>query len=164
MLNVYSSKELSDNQFAKMYEILINNLFKTYPEFLDDKDKYDNKDNYNNLFNSIKTSEQYNVICLEETDLLIGYLSYSVINDELWISEIQIRDDYQGKGVLRKLIGKFVSMPKLNSYEYIKIHINKRNIHSQEVFGHIGFEKIGESTIYKIDTDNLIKWNQKNIY
>ena len=49
MLNVYSSKELSDNQFTKMYEILINNLFKTYPEFLDDKDKYDNKDNYNNL-------------------------------------------------------------------------------------------------------------------
>ena len=38
MLNVYSSKELSDNQFAKMYEILINNLFKTYPEFLDDKE------------------------------------------------------------------------------------------------------------------------------
>ena len=164
MLNVYSSKELSDNQFIKMYEILINNLFKTYPEFLDDKDKHDNKDNYNNLFNSIKTSEQYNVICLEETDLLIGYLSYSVINDELWISEIQIRDDYHGKGVLRKLIGKFVSMPELNSYEYIKIHINKRNTHSQEVFGHIGFEKIGESTIYKIDTDNLIKWNQKNIY
>ena len=164
MLNVYSSKELSDNQFAKMYEILINNLFKTYPEFLDDKDKHDNKDNYNNLFNSIKTSEQYNVICLEETDLLIGYLSYSVINGELWISEIQIRDDYHGKGVLRKLIGKFVSMPELNSYEYIKIHINKTNFHSQEVFGHIGFEKIGESTIYKIDTDNLIKWNQKNIY
>lgn len=81
MLNVYSSKELSDNQFAKMYEILINNLFKTYPEYLDDKDKYDNKDNYNNLFNSIKTSEQYNVICLEERELLIGYLSYSVIND-----------------------------------------------------------------------------------
>lgn len=164
MLSVYSSKELSDNQFSKMYEILINNLFKTYPEFLDDKDKHDNKDNYNNLFNSIKTSEQYNVICLEETDLLIGYLSYSVINGELWISEIQIRDDYQGKGVLRKLIGKFVSMPKLNSYEYIKIHINKTNIHSQEVFGHIGFKKIGESTIYKIDTDNLIKWYQKNIY
>ena len=164
MLNVYSSKDLSDNQFAKMYEILINNLFKTYPEFLDDKDKHDNKDNYNNLFNSIKTSEQYNVICLEETDLLIGYLSYSVINGELWISEIQIRDDYHGKGVLRKLIGKFVSMPELNSYEYIKIHINKTNFHSQEVFGHIGFEKIGESTIYKIDTDNLIKWNQKNIY
>ena len=164
MLNVYSSKELSDNQFAKMYEILINNLFKTYPEFLDDKDKHDNKDNYNNLFNSIKTSEQYNVICLEETDLLIGYLSYSVINGELWISEIQIRDDYHGKGILRKLIGKFVSMPELNSYEYIKIHINMRNIHSQEVFGYIGFEKIGESTIYKIDTDNLIKWNQKNIY
>ena len=164
MLNVYSSKELSDNQFTKMYEILINNLFKTYPEFLDDKDKHDNKDNYNNLFNSIKTSEQYNVICLEETDLLIGYLSYSVINGELWISEIQIRDDYHGKGILRKLIGKFVSMPELNSYEYIKIHINMRNIHSQEVFGYIGFEKIGESTIYKIDTDNLIKWNQKNIY
>ena len=164
MFSIYSSKELSDNQFSKMYEILINNLFKTYPEFLDDKDKYDNKDNYNNLFNSIKTSEQYNVICLEERDLVIGYLSYSLINDELWISEIQIRDDYHGKGILRKLIGKFVSMPELNSYEYIKIHINMRNIHSQEVFGYIGFEKIGESTIYKIDTDNLIKWNQKNIY
>ena len=129
MLSVYSSKELSDNQFAKMYEILINNLFKTYPEFLDDKDKHDNKDNYNNLFNSIKTSEQYNVICLEETDLLIGYLSYSVINGELWISEIQIREEYQGKGVLRKLIRKFVSMPELKNYDYIKIHINKRNIH-----------------------------------
>lgn len=164
MLNVYSSKELSDNQFAKMYEILINNLFKTYPEFLDNKDKYDNKDNYNNLFNSIKTSELYNVICLEESDLLIGYLSYSVINDELWISEIQIRKEYQGKGVLRKLIRKFVSMPELKNYDYIKIHINKRNIHSQKVFEHIGFEKIGESTIYKIYTDNLIKWNQKNIY
>lgn len=164
MLNVYSSKELSDNQFAKMYEILINNLFKTYPEFLDDKDKHDNKNNYNNLFNSIKTSEQYNVICLEERDLLIGYLSYSVINDELWISEIQIREEYQGKGVLRKLIRKFVSMPEFKNYRCVKIHINRRNVHSQKVFCHMGFEKIGESTIYKIDTDNLINWNQKNIY
>lgn len=159
MLNVYSSKVLSDNQFAKMYEILINNLFKTYPEYLAEKNKHDNKNNYNNLFNSIKTTEQYNVICFEERDLLIGYLSYSVINDELWISEIQIREEYQGKGVLRKLIEKFVSMPELNDYDYIKIHINKRNIYSQKVFEHIGFKKIGESTIYKIDTENLIKWN-----
>lgn len=50
-------------------------------------------------------------------------------------------------------------MPELKIYDYIKIHINKRNIHSQKVFEHIGFEKIGESTIYKIDTENLIKWN-----
>lgn len=164
MLSVYSSKELSDNQFAKMYEILINNLFKTYPEYLAEKNKHDNKDNYNNLFNSIKTAEQYNVICFEEADLLIGYLSYSVINAELWISEIQIRDEYQGKGVLRKLIGKFVSMPEFKNYRCVKIHINRRNIHSQKVFCHMGFEKIGESTIYKIDTDNLINWNQKNIY
>lgn len=164
MLNVYSSKELSDNQFAKMYEILINNLFKTYPEYLVEKNKHDNKDNYNNLFNSIKTAEQYNVICFEEADLLIGYLSYSMINAELWISEIQIREEYHGKGVLRKLIGKFVSMPEFKNYRCVKIHINRRNVHSQEVFGHIGFEKIGESTIYKIDTDNLINWNQKNIY
>lgn len=164
MLNVYSSKELSDNQFAKMYEILINNLFKTYPEFLDVKDKYNNKDNYNNLFNSIKTAEQYNVICFEEADLLIGYLSYSVINDELWISEIQIREEYQGRGVLRNLIGKFVSMPEFKNYGCVKIHINRRNVHSQKVFCYMGFEKIGESTIYKIDTDNLINWNQKNIY
>lgn len=55
-------------------------------------------------------------------------------------------------------------MPELKNYDYIKIHINKRNIHSQKVFEHIGFEKIGESTIYKIYTENLIKWNQKNIY
>lgn len=113
MLNVYSSEKLSESQFAKMYEILINNLFKTYPEFLADKDKHDNKDNYINLFNNIKMAEQYNVICLEETNLLIGYLSYSVINDELWISEIQIREEYQVKRYLRKLIEKFVSMPEL---------------------------------------------------
>lgn len=45
MINLYDT-DIDENILRQMYNILIENLFITYPEFLKEKNKHDNKENY----------------------------------------------------------------------------------------------------------------------
>ncbi len=156
MINLYDNN-IEENILRQMYNILIENLFITYPNFLKDKNKHDNKENYDMWTNMIKKTKNYKVITYTENDKIIGFLNYSVIDNNLWISEVQIKNDYKNRGILKKLIKKFVLLEETKKYDNVTIHINDNNIVSKKVFTRIGFKPIG-NTLYNISLKNMIKW------
>lgn len=156
MINLYDNN-IEENILRQMYNILIENLFITYPNFLKDKNKHDNKGNYDMWTNMIKKTKNYKVITYTENDKIIGFLNYSVIDNNLWISEVQIKNDYKNRGILKKLIKKFVLLEETKKYDNVTIHINDNNIVSKKVFTRIGFKPIG-NTLYNISLKNMIKW------
>lgn len=157
MLKLYSGNEINNNILKQMYSILIDNLFITYPSFLDNKEKHDNQENQKRWFNMIKTTSNYYVILYIENNQVIGFLNFCINNNKLWISEIQIKNEYKNKGILKKLIKKFVTLKQVKNFNSVIIHINEENNLSKKVFSHIGFKLIKES-IYSINLLKLIKW------
>ena len=158
MIKIINDKKLlNEENFKEMYNILIENLFITYPKFLLDRDKYDNMNAYNKWINMIKNTNDYNVIAYIENNIVIGFLNYSVINDDMWISEVQIKNEYKNKGILKKLLKEFVSLEDVKKYDNITIHINSDNKISYDVFSHIGF-KHTSNTLYKIDYKDLLNY------
>ena len=156
MINLYDNN-IEDNVLRQMYNILIENLFITYPDFLKEKNKHDNKENYDMWTNMIKETKRYKVITYTENNKVVGFLNYSIIEGDLWISEVQIKNDYKNKGILKKLIKKFVLLDEMKKYDSITIHINDNNSVSKKVFTHIGF-KPTSNTLYKISMKDIIKW------
>ena len=157
MLKLYSGNEINNNILKQMYSILIDNLFITYPSFLDNKEKHDNQENQKRWFNMIKTTSNYYVILYIENNQVIGYLNFCINNNKLWISEIQIKNEYKNKGILKRLTKKFVTLKQVKNFNSVIIHINEENNLSKKVFSHIGFKLIKES-IYSINLLKLIKW------
>lgn len=104
-----------DYILKQMYEILISNLFITYPDL--EKDKHDNK--------------------------VIGYLNYMVIENKMWICEAQVKD--KNKKILKKLITYYIKLKDVSTYDKVTIHINSNNILSQKIFTHIGFKLINNT-------------------
>ena len=121
MINLYY-KNMPRVILNQMYKILIENLFITYPKFLNEKDKHDNKRNYEIWTNMINNTDNYKVLTYEEENKVIGFLNFSIIEDELWISEVQIDNNYKNKQILKKLLKKFVYLEDVNKYITIKIH------------------------------------------
>lgn len=156
MINLYDNN-IEDNVLRQMYNILIENLFITYPDFLKEKNKHDNKENYDMWTNMIKETKNYKVITYTENNRVVGFLNYSIIEGNLWISEVQIKNDYKNRGILKKLIKKFALLDEIKKYDSITIHINDRNNVSKKVFTHIGF-KPTSNTLYKISIKDIIKW------
>ena len=105
----------TEEVLRQMYNILIENLFITYPDFLNNKDKHDNKENYNKWTNMIKNEKDYNIITYEEGNQVLGFLSYQPIENVLWICEVQIRSDFKNKKI------SLISQPSI-------IHLSKMNI------------------------------------
>lgn len=156
MINLYDNN-IEDNVLRQIYNILIENLFITYPDFLKEKNKHDNKENYDMWTNMIKETKNYKVITYTENNKVIGFLNYCIIEGDLWISEVQIKNDYKNKEILKKLIKKFVLLDEMKKYDSITIHINDNNNISKMVFTHIGF-KPTSNTLYKISIKDIIKW------
>ena len=61
-LKLYSGNEINSDILKQMYLILIDNLFITYPSFLDNREKHDSLENQNKWFNMIRTTSNYHVI------------------------------------------------------------------------------------------------------
>lgn len=156
MIKIYDNN-ININVVQKMYEILIENLFITYPSFLKERDKYDNKDNFNKWYLSIKNSDNYKIMIYYDNNEIIGFFNYAIIDNELWITEVQIMPFFKKKGILKQFLKQFILTINFKKYNKVYLHINSNNFISQEVFKHIGFKE-EKNTIYSININDLNKY------
>lgn len=161
MINYYNDHNKNNiSSIKNMYEILIKNLFITYPEKLPNKSEIETNDNFNKWAKMILETKDYNVITYTLSNRIVAFLNFALIDNELWISEIQIDHNYHGKSVLKTLIIAFIKNNNYNNQK-IYIHINQQNYHSQEVFKHIGFKEYKPS-LYTISINKLKLWSNSN--
>lgn len=157
MIDEYDTK--NNSILEKIYQMLIDNLLIIYPN--KKRDEFDNKESHNKFINSLKKEDNYKIITYTINEETVAFLSYNIIENNLWISEVQVKNDFKRKGILKKLLRYFSKNKLLSNYNEIYIHINSNNKISQKVFTHIGF-KLKENTIYTISSKDLIIYSQKN--
>lgn len=145
---------INNNILFELYKIIIDNHNIIYNE----TKEYDT-DEFSIWKKNISKDENYRILTYNSTNI-IGFLSFTLIDARLWISEVQIKKEFQNKGILKKLIREFL-MNINNDNDSVYIHINSKNTHSKKVFEKIGFKEEG-NTIYKIDVNSLKKWALEN--
>ena len=151
--------DLDDILLQKMFKIVSKNMSKLYKVKITDNDYLiwaknilNNKD--------LKTIINYN-------GELCGYLQYIDFTDEkkICICEIEISENYQGDGkTFRKLLNEFLNEHNSKKYtDYIIYgNINEKNIHSREVFTHLGFKNT-ENNTYAIKLSKLSEFTKNKV-
>ena len=131
-------------------------------EFYENK-KFDRKNidkkskDYVSLIYNMK---EYKMLVAYKDNMLIGFINYYYKDDNyIMLSEIQIRNDYRNKGILRELFKELINNNKCNGF-YCTINPNNKN--SYDVFTYIGFKKI-DDRLYKINYRTFNKWLNKGL-
>ena len=149
MIEVLNPKDVDLDVLKKIETIIVDNQFITYPD-------YEYKDEYFMMWvNNIRNNPTYRMIVYKENNKILGFLNFAYENNENWISEIQVVDEYKNRGITTKLLKKYV---ELNSdIKEAIAYIKPNNYLSKEVFvNHVGFTNIdGRNNRYKISIDKL---------
>ena len=114
------------------------------------------------FINMIRNTKDYNILLCYIGKTLVGFVNYMYQDRGLMLSEIQIREEFQGKNILRKMIKKVIDDSDKSRYKDIYLTINPKNTKSYQVFTHIGFKNI-ENVLYKISYKEMNNWLNKKL-
>ena len=135
-----------------MCKILVEN----YNMINDTNDSVDNS--FPEWLNMIENTQNYNMLLCFKNEELVGFICYTYIDIGLMLSEVQIKKEYQGKyDILRKMLKQVIDKSDKRLYSDVYGTISSKNLKSQNVFKHIGFENT-KGILYKININTLINW------
>ena len=102
------------------------------------------------------------IVLIKDDEGLIGFFQYYTNADTFMMEEIQIKPEYHGKGVFRKLYGFILNNFK-NDLDFVEAYANINNRKSVGIlkkFGllNTGLNKNGHSYHFKGRFVDLIKW------
>ena len=142
---------LDEKMLAKMFKIVSVNMSKLYNSKITDAD-------FEIWSNNVSNNPQLKTIINYDGDLN-GYIQYMEFANEkkICICEFEIISTKQGNGItFNKLLKEFLNEHKSEKYNNYIVYgnISNSNIHSQDVFKHLGFKNI-EKNIYQIDLSLL---------
>ena len=101
----------------------------------------------------IQNEQKRWIIALHE-NIIIGYFLYRVNNSELFLDEIQIKENYQGDKVTFIKLFSYLLNEELDDNVIVYAGINKKNKKSQGIvkkFGFIKYEETKQSFKYKTE-------------
>ncbi len=107
------------------------------------------------------------IVLIKENDNLIGFFQYYTNEDTFMMEEIQLKLNYQGKGIFRKLYGFLISGIGVDC-DFVEAYANIANSKSIGILKRLGLEKIGMNKNgscfhFKGKYSSMFKWlNMKN--
>lgn len=112
--------------------------------------------------------DERQIILIKQKGKLIGFFQYFINEDTFRMEEIQLKPEYHGKGIFRKLYG-FI-LPKIdNSIEFVDAFASVQNEKSIAILEHLGLENVGlnkngRSYHFKGQFEKLKEWyeNENN--
>lgn len=149
---IYKPKDLSNKDLNQIHKIIINN----YNE-INHKDNSDDE-MYKEWLNVILNAKNYYFLNCYYQDEIIAFIAFMYIDIGLLLSEVQIKKEYQGKyDILRKMLKQVIDKSDKRLYSDVYGTISSKNLKSQNVFKHIGFENT-KGILYKININTLMNW------
>ena len=144
-------KKMTKEIIDEMFEVLSSNI-----KIINSNIEITEKD-YLTWKSNILSNKKLRTIIIKD-NILRGYLQYIIIDNEVWICEIQIRDDNKhDKVTLKRLLSQLIKESNIGKEIIIYGNINPINKHSIDVFTHIGFIN-KENNKYEINGYKLIKY------
>ncbi len=104
------------------------------------------------------------IVLISDDDKFIGFFGYNIVNDTFEMEEIQLRPDYHGKGIFRRLYG-FVLEQLPDGIKYVEAYAHKTNTKSIGILTRLGLSVIGENDLgdcchFRGSLSNLLKWHK----
>lgn len=141
----------------KLFEIIYSNMNDLSPT------GYRKDEDFNLWSKYLKEAicKNTNILLIKNKHELIGYLQYRIVDDTLFIDEIEIVKLFQQKGIFSSSLRYLISiLPK--NITFVDAYVNKKNTQSRNVFEHWDFEivsenKSGSSYLYRGNCSYLLE-------
>jgi len=93
-------------------------------------------------------------------DIIVGYMSFAVVYDEVHLRNIAVHGDWKGRGVASKLIDEMMRIGTEKGARWATLEVRKRNEQAIKLYKKLGFVVKGIRPRYYTDTheDALILW------
>jgi ribosomal protein S18 acetylase RimI-like enzyme len=86
-------------------------------------------------------------LLVESDQLIIGYVSYEMHDDQLFLSKLYLKKSERGKGIGRLILEALKDTAQKNKKEAIVLTVNKNNHASIAAYQALGFQLIKEQCI-----------------
>ena len=109
-------------------------------------------------------TERKTILFIDEAiDRIVGYFQYRLVDNILWLDEIQILPEYQGKGLVYRPLMKYFLTKLPAKITVHRSYINKNNPRSAAILEKMGAHIIGEtpsgkSLCYEGSITDLQNW------
>lgn len=115
--------------------------------------------------NGLKRDERQ-IVLIKDNGSVIGFFQYYTNADTFMMEEIQIKPEYQGRGVVRELYG-FVLSSIRTKLCFVEAYANISNSKSIAILEKMGLKKIGMNKSgscyhFKGNYSALLKWYGQN--
>jgi L-amino acid N-acyltransferase YncA len=97
------------------------------------------------ILNDLKQGKKYTLI--ESNRLIIGYVSYELTANQLFLSKLYLKKSERGKGTGRFILTQLIECAKKNKKEGIVLTVNKNNQASIAAYKAFGFVLIKEQLV-----------------
>lgn len=97
-----------------------------------------------------------NCLVIEETNILIGFIIYSIIYERAEIVDIIIDDSFRGNGYGYTLLNKAIEIINNKNVLNITLEVNKNNLSAINLYKKVGFEICAERKNYYEGQDGYL--------
>jgi len=144
---------------VELFEILADNMEKIAPT--GNSREEDFKCWYEGVSDGLKRDERQ-IVLIKDADSIIGFFQYYTNTDTFMMEEIQLKPEYQGKNIFRKLYGFLIENIDEN-IKFVEAYANITNYKSIGILEKLGLSKIamsknGRCYHFKGRYIDLIKW------
>lgn len=97
-------------------------------------------------------------VIIKDDETLAGFFMYYVNNGKFMMEEIQLKSEYQGQGIFRRLYKYLIG--NISGAEYAEAYVNKENEKSKSLLSYLGLAKVGdegENYLYRGSYKTLIE-------
>ncbi len=155
----YLSKPDFSSVSNDIFNILADNMIVIAPTGNTREDDY--KCWYQSVSDGLRHDKRQ-IILIKDSDNIIGFFQYYTNEKTFMMEEIQLKSEYQGKGVFRELYG-FVISHITEDIKYVEAYANICNSKSIGILKKIGLTDIGlkqngKSYHFKGKYSDLLKW------
>ena len=95
-----------------------------------------------------------------EEDTVLGTLKYSLIYDRIEIDNIEVKEEYRGKGIGTKMMSYLVSLAIENRVENITLEVRVSNTIARNLYKKFGFREVALRKFYYGDEDAILMEKQ----
>lgn len=108
-------------------------------------------------FAQCKTSK---ILVASHSKTVLGYITYSVILDEVQIANVAVHESYRQLGIARNLLKTLHANSKFNGIKLITLEVRESNVAARRLYMRCGYFEVGRrKNYYKSPTEDAVLMN-----
>ena len=104
--------------------------------------------------------ETNRILVAKISDIVVGYITYSVVLDEVQIANVAVHPDFRRQGIAEELLSHLDSLSKSSDMCIITLEVRQSNLPAIKLYEKCGYAEVGRrKNYYKNPTEDAILMN-----